>query len=138
VDVTQHSGGHGSRLLHSMDYITTSKDLVSKDCFATSWLRRDNIHFAGPPYQVRPSVPNLTASRRIIHRFSYIQLLNMTEQAPLYPQHLTGVPYAIEHQLQTLDICLPRPLSKSEPKETVWVVYIYPLILLTLFSLQIS
>lgn len=47
--------------------------------------------------------------------------LNMTNTTQSYPLHIKGVPYATTSRLQTLDICLPRPLSES-PKDAVWVV----------------
>ncbi|KAB2576026.1 Alpha/beta hydrolase fold-3 [Lasiodiplodia theobromae] len=50
--------------------------------------------------------------------------LNMTNTTQSYPLHIKGVPYATTSRLQTLDICLPRPLSES-PKDAVWVVYIH-------------
>jgi len=42
-----------------------------------------------------------------------------------YPYYLNSIPYGLQHRLQTLDICLPRPLSESPPKDTVWVVFIH-------------
>lgn len=40
-----------------------------------------------------------------------------------YPLHITDVPYSTESRLNTLDICLPRPLEES-PKNAHWVVYV--------------
>ncbi|OJD38732.1 alpha beta-hydrolase [Diplodia corticola] len=50
--------------------------------------------------------------------------LKMNNATQSYPLHIKGVPYATTSRLQTLDICLPRPLSES-PKDAVWVVYIH-------------
>ncbi|KAL0261205.1 Kynurenine formamidase [Diplodia seriata] len=47
--------------------------------------------------------------------------LKMTNATQSYPLHIRGVPYATTSRLQTLDVCLPRPLSES-PKDAVWVV----------------
>ncbi|EOD46064.1 putative alpha beta hydrolase fold-3 protein [Neofusicoccum parvum UCRNP2] len=50
--------------------------------------------------------------------------LKMTNATSSYPLYIKNVPYATASRLQTLDICLPRPLSES-PADAVWVVYIH-------------
>ena len=43
-----------------------------------------------------------------------------------YPLFRPAVPYAHEHSLQTLDICIPRPLdSISDRSNKVWLVFIH-------------
>lgn len=47
--------------------------------------------------------------------------LKMTNATSSYPLYIKNVPYATASRLQTLDICLPRPLSES-PSDAVWVM----------------
>lgn len=47
--------------------------------------------------------------------------LKMTNTTSSYPLYVKGLPYGTESRLQTLDVCLPRPLSES-PADAVWVV----------------
>ncbi|KAF2842496.1 alpha/beta-hydrolase [Patellaria atrata CBS 101060] len=43
-----------------------------------------------------------------------------------YPYHARNIPYTSPSSpLQTLDICLPRPLSSSDPTSTIWIIYIH-------------
>ncbi|KAF1931046.1 uncharacterized protein M421DRAFT_418527 [Didymella exigua CBS 183.55] len=43
-----------------------------------------------------------------------------------YPKRIPSIPYADSSKpLQTLDIWLPRPLERSDPKYTTWIVYVH-------------
>ncbi|KAH7046804.1 hypothetical protein B0J12DRAFT_668528 [Macrophomina phaseolina] len=48
----------------------------------------------------------------------------MTNATSSYPLYIKGLPYGTASRLQTLDVCLPRPLSES-PADAIWVVYIH-------------
>lgn len=41
-----------------------------------------------------------------------------------YPKHLVDIPYSAESTLNTLRVCLPRPLSSQNPAR-LWLVYIH-------------
>ena len=46
--------------------------------------------------------------------------------SPKYPLFRSAVSYAHEHSLQTLDICIPRPLdSITDRSDNVWLVFIH-------------
>ena len=42
-----------------------------------------------------------------------------------YPKHLTSIPYSEESALNTLEICLPRPLDSSTSTQNLWLIYIH-------------
>ncbi|KAF2468660.1 alpha/beta-hydrolase [Lindgomyces ingoldianus] len=49
-----------------------------------------------------------------------------SDSSPRYPQHIDAIPYTDPPtKLQTLDIWLPRPQSKSPPSSTIWIIYIH-------------
>jgi kynurenine formamidase len=42
-----------------------------------------------------------------------------------YPKYETGIEYSDESSLNTLDICIPRPLDSSSNGNNFWIVYIH-------------
>ncbi|KAF2436500.1 alpha/beta-hydrolase [Tothia fuscella] len=44
---------------------------------------------------------------------------------PTYPYHRNSIPYGEEHALQTIDICVPRPIDDQYRHQAVWVVFIH-------------
>ncbi|KAF3000310.1 hypothetical protein E8E13_008893 [Curvularia kusanoi] len=43
-----------------------------------------------------------------------------------YPKRIPSIPYAgTLDRLQTLDVWLPRPLDQSNPKDSLWIVYVH-------------